>query len=106
MQVLCAVCCFNWKIISVKFSEHHLPQWCLHDLPLVVVPHPDYDISGPSAKEQIRLLATMAVECQKVQRVVELSDLSNNIGLMRCEDKIVRRISVRYLHGIFRCFFI
>jgi len=67
----------------------------------VVVPHPDYDISGPSAKEQIRLLATMAVECgkEKVNPVLELGDLSNNVGLMKCDDQIVRRISVRYLHG-------
>lgn len=96
----------RWRPITPSMShiynaEHHLPQWCLHDLPLVVVPHPDYETCGPFAREQIRLLSTMAVQCGKVERVTEIDDLSNKIGLMKCQDEIVRRISVRYLHDRF-----
>jgi hypothetical protein len=63
------------------------------------VPHPDFNDSGDSAREQIKLLSTMAVKCRKVTRVKHIHDLSNNIGLMKCKDGIVRRIAVRYLHG-------
>lgn len=96
----------RWRPISqamshIYSSEHDLPDWCLHDLPLIVVPHPDFNDSGDSAREQIKLLSTMAVKCRKVTRVKHIHDLSNNIGLMKCKDGIVRRIAVRYLHDRF-----
>ena len=31
--------------------------------------------------------------------VTNIHDLSNQVGLMKCSDGVVRRISVRYLHG-------
>jgi len=96
----------RWRPITPSMhhmytAEHHLPQWCLHDLPLVMVPHPDYDTNGPAAREQIRLLSTMAVECERVMPVKNVYELSNKIGLLKCEDGIVRRVSVRILHDKF-----
>ena len=64
-----------------------------------MVPHPDYDTNGPAAREQIRLLSTMAVECERVMPIKNVYELSNKVGLLKCEDGIVRRVSVRILHG-------
>ena len=76
-----------------------MPDWCLHDQPLIVVPHPDSLAHGPVAKEQIRQLATMAIDCGKIKRVKKLDSIFNKLAYLKCNDGITRRVSVRKLHG-------
>ena len=82
-----------------------MPDWCLQDLPLLVVPHPDSITHGPVAKEQIRQLATMAVDCGKIKRVKKLDTIFNKLAYLKCFDGITRRVSIRMLHGKNYCFF-
>lgn len=96
----------KWRPITPMLTKIYnvskdLPLWCLRDTPCIVVPHPDFDKQGKAAKRQIELLATMAVNCDKVARVNDIELLSNRLGLLKCDDGIVRRVNLRYLHESF-----
>ena len=115
--------------VTKIYKSKDVPSWCLQDLPLIVVPHPDFDRYGEATRAQLRILSTLAIEeslFTKIQThisfasqklifesdkkegkslkgvskpVTNIHDLSNQVGLMKCSDGVVRRISVRYLHG-------
>ena len=77
-------------------SRFDLPDWCLQDLPLLVVPHPDFDTT---TQAQLRMKSALSAEQGLSEEIEKIEILSNQIGLMKCADGVFRRISVRYLHG-------
>ena len=48
--------------VTKIYKSKDVPSWCLQDLPLIVVPHPDFDRYGEATRAQLRILSTLAIE--------------------------------------------
>ena len=48
--------------VTKLYKSKDVPSWCLQDLPLIVVPHPDFDRYGEATRAQLRILSTLAIE--------------------------------------------
>jgi len=87
--------------ITQLYKASRIGNWCLHNMPMVVVPHPDYaENNGDAIQAQLRTECAIALASGHAQRAESLHQLSNQIGLMKGADGVVRRICVRYLDDL------
>lgn len=87
--------------ITQLYQASRIGNWCLHNIPLIVVPHPDYkENNGDAIQAQLRMECSIALAGGMAKRVESIHQLSNRIGLIKFEDGIVRRICIRYLDSL------
>ena len=84
--------------ITQLYQASRIGNWCLQNIPMIVVPHPDYnENNGDAIQAQLRMECSIALAGGMAKRVESIHQLSNRIGLIKFGDGIVRRICVRYL---------
>lgn len=99
-----------WRDVgAVGYMTLHpsqLQNWNLRDIPVITIPHPDWDKLGAPFLEEMFLIGRKAVDTQSVKRITSISELLTApkgdqvpIIMYEGEDRNLHRVAVRHLTG-------
>lgn len=97
-----------WRDVgAVGYMTLHpsqLQNWNLRDIPVITIPHPDWDKLGAPFLEEMFLIGRKAVDTQSVKRITSISELLTApkgdqvpIIMYEGEDRNLHRVAVRHL---------
>ena len=96
-----------WRDVSaverMKFRPAELKAWNLRDMPVITVPHPDFERHGQPLIEEMFLIARKAVLTKSVRQIANVEELEkrkkNDILMLEGPGRNCHRVALRYLTG-------